>query len=117
MAAPRLLVSGNLAACAICGVQQHVVVPLDEEFRCETCAMEEVDRAVRANWNKGLGLLAVGAVLLLFAALMWGANWNPGYEPHSYDSGMGLFFYVFFGAIGAIGCGLALVKFRRKLRT
>ena len=94
-------------------MQPVEVVP---EFRCETCAVLEVDRAAKRNTRDALKLIAVGGVLMLITVLMWGADFNPGYDSVSMTDGMGALFYVAFTGIGFLGIGFGMLTFRRRLR-
>ncbi|HVK89264.1 MAG TPA: hypothetical protein VM513_34315 [Kofleriaceae bacterium] len=78
--------------CAGCGGSFDVAMP--GEFRCEACAVAEVDAEARRKRRTALVMLAWGAALFALAAVMWMNDWNPGYDPESLTDGMGAFFLV-----------------------
>ena len=86
------------------------------DFRCERCAVLEVDHAAHRQTRSGLVLIGLGAVVLGFAVLMWMANWNPGEGGIGDDDGMGLLFYVGTGAVGLFGIGFGMLKYRPRLK-
>jgi hypothetical protein len=94
-------------------VQPVEVVP---EFRCETCAVLEVDQAAKRNTRNALKLIAVGGVLMLLAVLMWQADFNPGYDSERPTDGMGALFYVATAGSSCVVIGLGMLKFRRRVR-
>ena len=89
----------------------------DDSFRCESCAVAEVDEAARTRTRQGLTLIAVGIGLSVFAALMWGAGWNPLEDRATVSDGsFGLIGYVAFGAIACFALGIAQLAYRPRLR-
>jgi hypothetical protein len=112
--ARRMLTSGRVATCGRCGATQPVIMPVDD-FRCETCAVGEVDEAATRETRAGFKFLVAGAVLIVLAVLMGMAGWNPGDDPHS-DEGWGLLPYVASGGLGLLGLACGAFRYRPPLR-
>jgi hypothetical protein len=92
-------------------VQPVEVVP---EFRCETCAVVEVDQAAKRNTRNALKLIAVGGVLMLLTVLMWRTDFNPGSDSEHPEGS--ILFYVAIAGSSCVVIGLAMLKLRRRLR-
>jgi len=98
------------ATCERCGAVHEVSVPTPG-FRCEICISEEADAAAARTRRRAFALIGAGAALLLVAALLWSTGWDVD---HWSDTPLAV--YVGAAAVGCVGVGVGMLRFRPKLR-
>jgi hypothetical protein len=93
------------------------VIPVDE-FRCEACAVAEVDEVAMKERREGLRFLLVGGILLALTIILGLAGWNPletNYH-RDFERAPGLLPMFAIGGVGLLGIGIGAFKYRPTLR-
>ncbi|MGE5185039.1 MAG: hypothetical protein ACM31C_23380 [Acidobacteriota bacterium] len=95
-------------ACGRCG-------GATSDYRCEDCAVLEVDEAARRQRRTALKLVGLGVILAAIAIVLATNGIDFGYTRGDDDSGP-LWMLAGIGALGCFGVALGLVTYRPRLR-
>ena len=100
------------AICEQCGAVQEGATAVPG-LRCDQCIAAGVDETARRTRNHAMKLIGAGAVLLVLAALLWSAGVDNGVS-HGWRT-TPLPVWVGFAAVGCVGVGFGMLRFRPKL--